>query len=144
MNFTVYFCGGCLMPWKHFTVMFKRNVSVSYSNEIFSCEISIGRVYTGRSRVFVGYFCKAEINEISISHEDHGSLYVSFLQSMRELIKLGYCVNVYGLQRTYRESGLSSDSGYGYVPELSGKPFLMIDELPPSGNGIDDFNNDSD
>jgi len=81
--------------------------------------------------VFAGYYCQIECNGLNLLNEHNGSLYLAFLSTAREFIALGYSVNLYGLQKSYRESGLSENSGFGYVADISSKPFLMIEELLP-------------
>lgn len=129
------------MSWKNYSGMFTRIVPAAHEGDVHQCSVSIGLFHTGRQRVFMGYFCRLECNEVVLLNENSGSLYQAFLGVMREFIRLGYTVNLYGLQNSFRESGLSVDTGYGYVPELSSKAFLMIDQLPfqPVVNVCDDL-----
>ena len=119
------------MPWRHYKSSFKKEVTAISDGCHYQCTISIGCVFTGKQRVFVGYYCQIECNGRTLLNEHNGSLYLAFLTTARKFIESGYSINLYGLQSNYRESGLLENSGYGYVSNLSSVPFLMIDELLP-------------
>lgn len=117
------------MAWKHYTQSFGRCVSAFHAEVGYQCSISIGRAYTGKQRVFVGYFCKVECNGSILLNEHSGSLHQALLLSWKEFKASGYSINLYGLQQSFRETGLSWNTGFNYVPKCSAKPLLMIEEM---------------
>jgi len=125
------------MTWRHYKSSFSNEITAINDGNHYKCKISIGGVFTGKQKVFVGYYCQIECNGLNLLNEHNGSLYLAFLATAREFLECGYSVNLYGLQSNYRESGLSENSGFGYVSDISSKPFLMIDELLPHAHVLD-------
>jgi len=117
------------MAWKHYTQTVGRRITAFHDGAAHQCVISIGRAYTGKQRVFVGYFCKVECDGTFFINEHSGSIHQALLFTLKEFKASGYSVNLYGLQKSFRESGLSWNTGFGYVPKLSAKPLLMIEKM---------------
>lgn len=85
------------------------------------------RIYTGRSRLFWGYRLTVSVggNEyIGNSRQNMISAVRQCGQLMREA---GYGLQIMGMAKGFAESGLSVDSGYGY---LAGSQVHMMDDCP--------------
>ena len=133
-------CDGCLcgrigvitsgeaMAWKHYTDKSTNTFTTRSEGRKIECEITIGTVSTGKSRVWGGYFCRVEGPMISIECEDPWSLHQAFLDAVKQFIERGHAINLYGLDQSFHESGLSANSGFGYVSGVSGH-VSMIDEV---------------
>jgi hypothetical protein len=88
--------------------------------------VQYGSVTTGKQRVWVGYFVQVvDVNGREWLAEDPHSL-------RRALRKVEACLNeaslslaVVGLSSDWSETGLSANTGYGYVPNASG-PIHML------------------
>lgn len=118
------------MGFKHFIPTYTRTVTAieTEADECHLCEITIGMVHSGKQRVFTGYFCDVICNELNIHKEHVGSMYRALTHAVKELNEGGLELTINGVHKNYRESGLSENTGWGYIPE-STKAVLMIDEM---------------
>jgi len=116
------------MQWKKYHQMHSRTVRLLKDSAIADVKVTIGNVYTGKQRVFAGFFCQIECNGLTILKEDRWNLHRSLLEAAKEVSGHGYALDLYGLQSRYSESGLCENSGYGYVPSIR-KAVLMIDPI---------------
>lgn len=117
------------MIWKRYETMHSRTVQSRKGNEVVNVLINQGRVSTGKTRQFTYYFTKIEAEGHAIVKEN-SSLYISFRQATGDFFMLGYELKLFGLQKDYRESGMSENSGYGYQCHSNNShPVLMIDPV---------------
>ena len=120
------------MAWKKYEVMHTRTVQSHKIDETVDVTLVLGRVFTGKQKVMVGYFAKVSWEGLDIIREGW-SLYRSFREATDEFCRLGYTLNVNGRHEGYYESGLSENVGFGYLSRNENqKSVLMIDEMDRS------------
>ena len=107
--------------------MHRRVVPCSSGDNLLGATITIGTVSTGKTRVFAGYYCTMDCNGLMLIKEHTSDLHICLLSVINDLAILGYTLNLYG-QAEFTLTGLSYNTGYGYVPFIRG-PVLMIDAV---------------
>jgi hypothetical protein len=115
------------MAWKKLEQMHTKTVTATEGDECHLCEITVGRVHTGKNRVYTDYYCQIICNGMTILKEEK-SMYRAMIQATDEIKVNGLFLNINGLHKQYRESGLSENTGWGYLPDQI-KAVLMIDEM---------------
>jgi hypothetical protein len=119
------------MAWEHFTASKEGpgilTVTDLATKKNYCAKYAIGKVETGRSRSFHGYrlivYFKSE-EFIGDSHSMQGAL----MACAQKLEAAGLEINVAGLSSDFHESGLSSNSGFGYDEKRGGGSIHMMSE----------------
>lgn len=92
-------------------------------------------VETGRSRTFWGYrVVVQQITGEQTKGEDRHNLHNALKQCDENLRAAGYQMKVMGLRPDFYETGLSFNSGYGYVDDVN-DPVHMLDSATNQGEG---------
>ncbi|WP_150131875.1 hypothetical protein [Sphingomonas carotinifaciens] len=90
----------------------------------------MGIVSTGRSRVFAGHFVGVTLpSGTEFSGEDEHSLRAALRKLDAHLGAVDLELRSVGLDPRFSESGLSVDTGWGYVPGEEGAVHMM--DVPP-------------
>ena len=118
------------MNWQHYEPHTEGLASVIDRDRDFDCPYEIGSITTGRQRVFHRHYLKvvapdgAEI----IGTSEH-SLRRALLDADRQFDERGLILLVAGTDPQFYESGLSWNSGYGYLPTVDHAVHMM--DMPP-------------
>jgi hypothetical protein len=110
------------MIWKHYTMMHNSTVTGTCGHTTIECHFEIGRVHTGKSKVNVGAYCRIKYGDKQLCSEEV-TLFLSVHNAA--VLLVGITLPIYALHQGFYESGLSNDTGWGYVPD-NNKPVLMI------------------
>lgn len=84
-------------------------------SSLIEAEYGIGRLYTGKQRVFEGYQVSVRLGPKHLVGRSNSSLRDALRRVANECESAGFRLCVAGLVDGYSESGLSSNSGFGYV-----------------------------
>jgi hypothetical protein len=95
--------------------------------------VSFGSIETGRSRVFYGFYVELKHEGFDWCGEDRGC-FRNALKSIGALaLKDGYTICAAGLDDNFRETGLSYNSGWGYINDQLAH---MLDPHPLDANVV--------
>lgn len=108
--------------------------------EIESVPVQCGLVYTGKQRVFAGYFVQAILpSGEPVLAEDPHILRRALCGLELKLNALGWSLGAIGLDERFEESGLSSNTGWGFHAEKDGAVHMLdsalINRVPESDAG---------
>jgi len=98
----------------------------SASAEIEKVPVQWGIVYTGKQRVMAGYFFQAILpsGEAVLAEDPHLLRRALFALESR-LNALGWSLDAIGLDEQWKESGLSSNTGWGFHPLVQGAAHVL-------------------
>ena len=115
------------MEWRHYDVRAAGMVTVLDNNGLpIEVPYELGFVDNGRSRVFSGYFVRVRLDTegVTSSEDEH-----SFFRAVRKLAALldKMCLTLIcaGTDPRWAESGLSFNSGWGYLPDHDDPVHIM-------------------
>jgi len=114
------------MEWKKYQGRASGRCEIDLRGEGVLADFEIGIIETGRSRVFAGYYIKVitEDGEEWVE-EDPGSVRAA-LQALDELVAFdGGRLLCAGLHPDFYESGLSANTGFGYIESYRGAVHMM-------------------
>lgn len=127
------------MSWQKFDVWETGAASVIDGEIEIACPFELGAIVTGRQRVFHAYYVQILLPEgIAITGLDRHSVRAALYSSGDILRKRGLGLLAAGLLDDWYESGLSFNSGYGYLPTLQRAIHMMEMPPPPKGDLDDD------
>lgn len=115
------------MIWKQYSCRYSVTASAEYGGKTVEYTIEIGVLMTGKTRMHSGYYCRVSAGDIYECAEA-GSMYHATIKATGTLMTKGVHLHIYARQPDFYESGLSADSGWGYVRDAQ-KPVLMIDAV---------------
>lgn len=101
----------------------------SESNANLAGTYELVSVSTGRSKVFWGYRLTLEVDGRQFVGEDRYNMINAIRQCGSAMQATGYELRVNAMSNSFQESGLSANSGYGYIHGREG-PEHMMDDLP--------------
>lgn len=84
-------------------------------------------VATGRSKVFWGYRLTLEVDGRQFVGEDQHNMIDAVRQCGYVMQAAGYTLCVNAMSDSFQESGLSANSGYGYIHGREGPEHMMAD-----------------
>ena len=118
------------MAWRHYETKTTADCELLGPSGTAGAIIELGSVTTGKQRVWAGFFAKitAEGGTIHIGENPH---------SMRQALRAaadqaglaGWLPLLVGVDENFYETGLSENTGYGYLRGRTG-PFHMLDAPP--------------
>jgi len=125
--------------WKHYEPHQTGTTCVIDHEGVQDCRFEIGRVTTGRQRVFSRWFVKVTMpNGAEFIGEDPHNIRSALADVDRQL-EHRHCILVAaGIEDGFYETGLSQNSGYGYLPDVDRAVHIM--DLPPPR--LRDWDND--
>jgi hypothetical protein len=114
------------MDWKHYEARQSGRCHIDIAGNGEVADFELGLVETGRSRVFWGHYIKI----VDLDGETWiGESPVSLRKALRalddEVASAGGRLLCAGLHHRFSESGLSVDTGYGYLEGRDGPVHLM-------------------
>lgn len=126
-------------PWKHFE---GRN----YACRVVSCgsitnigrassevTVQIGNVYTGKQKVFSGWFVKLALPSGEVKIVEDRYFLRGALRKLEDFLNAeGWSLNVIGLDPEWRESGLSANSGHGFHSSFERAVHMLEPRSNPS------------
>lgn len=117
------------MAWKHYEPWTRGKTCIIDGDYAIDAPFEMGAVTTGRQRVFHRYYIRVHMLDGSLlTGEDEGSVRAALLALDRMCGASGLALLVAGLDDSFRESGCSANSGFGYCPEVDRAVHMM--ELP--------------
>lgn len=84
-------------------------------------------VTTGRSKVFWGYRLTLEVDGQQFIGEDRHNMIDAVRHCGYAMQAAGYMLCVNAMSDSFQESGLSANSGYGYIDGHEGSEHMMAD-----------------
>ncbi|NLD96362.1 MAG: hypothetical protein GX635_04515 [Synergistaceae bacterium] len=82
---------------------------------------------TGRSRMFIGYFASVEIDGEPVTGADSSGIVFALRNCAEKLRARGVVLDAPALSERFYESGLSENSGWGYMRDGHDEPVHYID-----------------
>ena len=121
------------MSWEHFDAIAQGNVTITDLEGTFlsHTRYALGKVTTGRSRSFHCYRLVITHGTITYIGEDKYSMRRALMGCAEKLRADHFSITVVGLSDSFKETGLSSNTGYGYLPSNK-KSVHMMDEMGSS------------
>lgn len=118
------------MEWKHYQPNQTGLACVIDHDRDFDCPFEIGVITTGRQRVFHRHYVKviAPDGTDIIGTSEH-SLREALLDLDRQLDQLKLTLLAAGTYPEFFETGLSANTGYGYIPTCDFAVHMM--DMPP-------------
>ena len=117
------------MAWKHYEPWTNGKTCIIDGDYAIDTPFEMGAVTTGRQRVFHRYYIRVDMLDGSVlTGEDEGSVRAALFALDRVCRASGLALLVAGLDDSFRESGCSANSGFGYCPEVDRAVHMM--ELP--------------
>lgn len=128
------------MGWRHYEGRKKGNVLLLDGDGArIHATYEHGLVLTGRSRVFAGYYvCVTLPNETEFTGEDEHSLHSALLRLASNLAAGKLILTCSGLDPRWRQSGLSENTGWGYLPFYP-EAVHMMSPIPESVEHVDEL-----
>lgn len=118
------------MNWRHYENWATGTACVIDDPIAVNCPFELGAICTGRQRVFHRYFVRVQLPDGSSAMGEHEhSLRDALYALSDELRRHDLGLLAAGLSDDWFESGLSFNSGQGYMPSLSRTVHMM--EVPP-------------
>jgi hypothetical protein len=116
--------------WKHYQASRIGTTCVVDHEQVRDLPYEMGSLNTGRQRVFSRWFVKITMPDGSeVVGEDPYNLRAALYDVDRQLSERGCILVAAGIEAEFAESGLSHNSGYGYLPNVSRAIHMM--DLPP-------------
>jgi hypothetical protein len=123
------------MTWRHYETRSTGAVLVNKGGVPLAGTYKMGIVSTGRSRVWAGHFVSVTLpSGTEFSGEDEQSLRAALHKLNAHLAAVDLDLRCVGLDPEFSESGLSVDTGWGYVAGVDGAVHMMAASLPQTDN----------
>ncbi|WP_338505046.1 hypothetical protein V6R86_13110 [Sphingomonas kaistensis] len=102
----------------------------SVPTDIIEVPVQSGTVSTGRARVFAGWFCSVGLptGEMVLAEDPH-NLGQALRNLEERLNATGWSLDAIGLDERWEETGLSSNTGWGYHPQVHGAAHMLDPKL---------------
>ena len=124
------------MTWRHYETRSTGAVLVNKSGIPLAATYEMGIVSTGRSRVWAGHFVSVTLpSDTEFSGEDEHSLRAALRKLDAHFAAVDLELRCVGLDPEFSESGLSVDTGWGYVPGGDGAVHMMDAPSSRTDNG---------
>lgn len=126
------------MAWKNYSVWNSGTVAIIDGNSASrDARFEIGVIETGRQRVFHRFYLRLTLPDgETILGEDPYNVYTAVLDANEQLEARNSQMIAAGVEPGFYESGLSHNSGYGYLPGFDVAIHMM--DMPPSGHRDND------
>lgn len=115
------------MSWEHFTATSRGSVTVTDlgSRRRSPAEYALGTVATGKTRSFHGYRLTIEHGDKIYIGDSRHSMRDAVVDCARKLQAANLSISVAGLSDSFRETGLSENSGHGYRSDRDDPVHMM-------------------
>ena len=121
------------MAWKNFELWRDGWIGAHDGTKGCRCFYQLGMICTGKQRVFHRFAIFLKIGELTIWGEDPYSLMGALIELGEAADQHGWQLLVAGLDDRFRESGLSHNTGFGYI-NGHGQAIHMMAVPPPSSS----------
>lgn len=107
------------MAWYHYEIRSTGIIWFAQMDRLSEASFEIGVSFTGKQRVFHSYFINVIHPDglVTIGMDRH-NLRDALFDVAKQLAQMGYTLAVAGLDDRFYETGLSHNSGLGYIDEL--------------------------
>lgn len=131
------------MAWRHREVRAQGKALVVQDGAPIAADYGMGIITTGRARVFAGHFISLTLpSGTEFSGENERSMRDALRALAHSLVVVDLELRCAGMETDFTESGLSLDTGFGYLPGYDGAIHML--DVPPTrrhaaheGHGID-------
>jgi hypothetical protein len=107
--------------------------------EIVEVPAQCGVVLTGKQKVHQGWFCSVVLSSGEMVAAENSHILREALRKLEErLNELGWSLDAIGLDPRWQETGLSSNTGYGYHPGVAGAVHMFEPRSSALLAGADD------
>lgn len=104
------------MSWKKYQPRKEGECDLSLDGEVVAARYEVGLIETGRSRVFAGYFIRLTSTEGDEWLGEDARSILGALHAANEVAAADrYALMCAGLCDDFYETGLSANTGYGYI-----------------------------
>lgn len=118
------------MDWRHYETWKTGKTCVIDGDFALDCRFDMGAITTGRQRVFHRYYIRIHLPDGSVmTGEAKHNVRAALFALDRDVRNHGMALLAAGIDERFEETGLSHNSGYGYLPEINRPVHVM--ELPP-------------
>lgn len=118
------------MNWRHYESWARGKTCVIEGKYSYTCDFQIGQITTGKQRVDHGFFVRIHLHDGAlVTGEDRYTLRDALFDLNRQLEEKGMLLLAAGLEPRFSESGLSFNSGFGYLSDCDHAVHMM--EIPP-------------
>lgn len=125
--------------WKHYETQRRGMTCVIDHEQVRDVPYEMGALTTGRQRCFHRWFVKITMEDgTEFTGEDPYNVRAALVDLDRQLEARRYILVAAGIEPEFSESGLSHNSGYGYLPNVN-RAIHMMDLPPPR---LRDWEND--
>lgn len=125
------------MGWKHYEAWKQGTATVVVEDEVGECRYDFGAISTGRQRVFHRFYARVEFPDNgALVGEDPCGVRAALDDLNRQLQHRGIRLVVAGLDPAWTESGLSQNTGFGYLPNCDHAVHMF--EIPPTSTADPD------
>lgn len=120
------------MKWFHHRAFLRQHIDVTSLVEATQLHCEMGIVATGKARVFHAFYTRLYLEDgTALEGRDPYNLRPSLTALADEAHSRGLTLNVCGLSPSFYETGLSSNSGYGYLRGRDELPAVhMLEPIP--------------
>lgn len=127
------------MNWQHYEPYSTGLACVIDGDIEIACPFELGVIATGKQRVFHAYYVQIQLPDgTTITGLDRHSVRAALYSSGDMLRERGLGLLAAGLLDDWYESGLSFNSGYGYLPTHDRAIHMMEMPPPPKRDPDDD------
>ena len=118
------------MNWREFNPWATGTTCVIDGKYALTCAWEIGQICTGRAQVFHRIYIRIHLpNGDTVTGEDEHNVRGGLFTVDAELESRGLILLAAGLSDEWSESGLTHNSGFGYVPGFN-RPVHMLEMFP--------------
>lgn len=119
------------MAWEHYERHMTGKVAATCGGRALQYHFEIGAITTGRQRVFSRFFVRVKLPDgADVSGEDTGGPVQALRRLNETLLLKGIRLHAAGLDPRFYESGLSSQSSWGYL-DGEDRAYQMMEFPPP-------------
>jgi hypothetical protein len=114
------------MAWRHYEVRASGATLIEDDDNPIAATYEMGIISTGLSRVFAGHFVSITLpSGTDFSGEDEHSLRAALRKLAAHLAAVDLELRCFGMEDDFSESGLSADTGFGYLPGYDSAIHMM-------------------
>lgn len=119
------------MAWRHREVRAQGKALIVQDGAPIAADYGMGITTTGRARVFAGHFISLTLpGGTEFSGENERSMRDALHALAHSLAVVDLELRCAGLETDFTESGLSLDTGFGYLPGYDGAIHML--DVPPT------------
>ena len=130
-------------PWKKYDgrdrrcLIVRNHESEGKEREVVETSVQYGNTFTGKQRVWVGYFVQVVGPDEKVWLAEHPHFLRGALREVEKLLNTdGWSLLAIGLAPEWHETGSSANSGYGYHPDFDHAVHMLQPERSDRPEGF--------